>query len=286
MIAGHARAFPVRGLPIALLAAVLAAAVLLPGSLKYKLDFLGFGVCHQLSSHSLFIAGHQLPLCARCSGIYLGAFVTLLLLMVLRPLAAALPARRVLPLLAFMFATMVLDGLNSTMQALPGAIAFYETTNWLRLATGILAGVSLMFVLYPLFNQSFWRTSVLQRERTIEQPFELLGYLLPAGIVGAVLLSAAGDPRIGDWLYWPLALGSVGGLLALLLMTNVLVVSTIARRAGSVTTWSAALTPLLIALILALIELTVLANLRLALSSTLAAAAATPPDLPLIPGLK
>jgi uncharacterized membrane protein len=40
---------------------------LLPGSLKYTLDFLGFGVCHQLSSHSLFIAGHQLPLCARCS---------------------------------------------------------------------------------------------------------------------------------------------------------------------------------------------------------------------------
>jgi hypothetical protein len=98
------------------------------------------------------------------------------------------------------------------------------------------------------------------------------------------MLSAAGDPRVGDWLYWPLALGAVGGLLALLTMTNVLIVSTMSRRAGSVLTWQMALTPLLIALILALIELTALANLRIALTSVLATS--SPPDLPLQPGLR
>ena len=278
------RSLPITPVQAGLIALLLALLVFVPGSLKYKLDFLGFGVCHQLSSHSLFIAGHQLPLCARCSGIYLGALVTLIMLLILRPLAGGLPSRRIFPLLGFMFSTMVFDGINSTFDALPGATALYETTNWLRLITGVLAGVSLMFVLYPLFNQSFWRTRLLHRERTIDQPFELFGYLVPAAVVVGVMLSAAGDPRIGDWLYWPLALGSVGGLLALLTMTNVLIVSTMSRRAGSALTWQMALTPLLIALILALIELTVLANLRIALTSVLATS--SPPDLPLQPGLR
>src|SRR6478609_4249234 len=65
--------------PLGIVAAILLAAWLVPGTLKYKLDFLGFGVCHQIASHTLFLGGHQLPLCARCSGIYLGALTTLLL---------------------------------------------------------------------------------------------------------------------------------------------------------------------------------------------------------------
>ncbi|HMA35626.1 MAG TPA: DUF2085 domain-containing protein [Chloroflexia bacterium] len=279
------RPWPLTPAQIGLLAVLLGGLFFAPGSLKFKLDFLGFGVCHQLSSHSLFIAGHQLPLCARCSGIYLGALITLGMLLILRPLAGALPARRMLPLLGFMFATMVLDGINSTFQSVPGATALYETTNWLRLITGTLAGTALMFVLYPIFNQSFWRTRLLQRERSLEQPYELFGFLVPSAVVVGVLLSAAGDPTIGDWLYWPLALGSVAGLLAMLMMANVLIVSTLSRRAGTITSWQAALTPLLIALLLALIELTVLANLRIALTASLATAA-TPPDLPLVPGLK
>ncbi|MDQ2807484.1 MAG: DUF2085 domain-containing protein [Chloroflexota bacterium] len=259
------------------------AGLLLPGTFKYKLEFLGFGVCHQIASHSLFLAGHQMPLCARCSGIYLGALTALLLLTVLHPLAGALPAPRLMPMLAFMFATMVLDGINSTFQSIPGATALYETTNWLRLVTGVLAGIALMFVLYPIFNQSFWRKERVQRERSLEQPFELLAYFVVATVVVGVLLSADRDIHIGDWLYWPLTLASVGGLLALLTMTNVLVVSTLARRPGSVLTLAQALTPLLIALILALIELTVLAELRLALTASLAAGAA-PSELPLAPG--
>ncbi len=271
--------------PLILLALIALAGLLLPGTFKYKLEFLGFGVCHQIASHSLFLAGHQMPLCARCSGIYLGALTALLLLTVLHPLAGALPAPRLMPMLSFMFSTMVLDGINSTLQSLPGATALYETTNWLRLITGVLAGIALMFVLYPIFNQSFWRTSRLRRERSLEQPFELLGYFVAAAIVVGVLLSADRDITIGDWLYWPLTLASMAGLLALLTMTNVLIVSTLTRRAGSVLTVAGAFTPLLIALILALIELTMLAELRLALTTSLAAGAA-PSELPLAPGYK
>src|SRR5262245_40935798 len=66
---------------------LLGLAVLAPGSLQFKLDVLGFGVCHQLLSHSLIIGGHPLPVCARCTGIYLGALVTWVFLQVLHPRA-------------------------------------------------------------------------------------------------------------------------------------------------------------------------------------------------------
>jgi uncharacterized membrane protein len=286
MMSGRTLPAPRAGVEAGLIGGILGAALLLPGTLKYKLDFLGFGVCHQLSSHSFIIGGHQLCLCARCCGIYLGAGVSLLMMLLLRPFAAGLPSRRMLPVLIFMFGTMILDGINSTLQALPGATPIYQTTNPLRLITGALSGVALMFVLYPIFNQSFWRLGRLKRERVLEQPFELLGYLAPVAIVVAVILSAAGDPSVGEWLYWPLALGSMAGLLALLMMTNVLIVSTIARRAGTVLTWRGAVLPLLIALILALLELAALSNLRIGLTSVIATAANTPPDLPLVPGLK
>ena len=34
-----------------------------PGTLQTKLDILGFGICHQLLSHSFIIGGHPLPVC-------------------------------------------------------------------------------------------------------------------------------------------------------------------------------------------------------------------------------
>src|SRR5215216_4498053 len=60
------------------------------GDFKYKMDGLGFAVCHQIHTHSFAIVGHQLPLCARCTGMYLGALVTLLLLSRLRRKAVRL----------------------------------------------------------------------------------------------------------------------------------------------------------------------------------------------------
>src|SRR6476660_560765 len=60
-------------LQIGIVAAISLFAFLLPGDLRYKINALGFGVCHQIAGHSFFIDDHQLPLCARCSGIYLGA---------------------------------------------------------------------------------------------------------------------------------------------------------------------------------------------------------------------
>ena len=47
--------------------AVLAGLIFGPGTLQTKLDILGFGICHQLLSHSFIIGGHPLPVCARAA---------------------------------------------------------------------------------------------------------------------------------------------------------------------------------------------------------------------------
>src|SRR5450759_1456011 len=60
---------------------VIAAAVLVftgwfintPPGLLGKADAIGYAVCHRISERSFHIGSIQLPLCARCSGMYLGA---------------------------------------------------------------------------------------------------------------------------------------------------------------------------------------------------------------------
>jgi uncharacterized membrane protein len=53
--------------------AVLIAAPLLPGWAGAMVYGIGSFVCHQIPERSFHLAGFQLPVCARCLGIYLGA---------------------------------------------------------------------------------------------------------------------------------------------------------------------------------------------------------------------
>lgn len=259
---------------VLLVAAIVFYALATPGDLNYKLDALGFGVCHQIAGHSFTIGGHQLPLCARCSGIYLGALSAFLLLAVLRRRASRFPARHMIAIFGVFFGAMVLDGINSTFQAFGSGL--WDSNNLLRLLSGTLAGVSVAFMFYPVFNMSLWHPDVAQREKVIEQPFELVGYMVAAGLLVALVLDA------GDWLYYPLSFLSITGMLVLLTMTNTIFVLIITRREGHSLTFSAALTPILVGLLITLIELTLLAWGRASLAPYMAS---NNLGIPLVPGL-
>lgn len=45
---------------------------------------IGGLICHQRPERSFFLAGHQLPVCARCTGLYLSAAVGLVAWLVLK----------------------------------------------------------------------------------------------------------------------------------------------------------------------------------------------------------
>jgi uncharacterized membrane protein len=260
---------------VLLVAGIVFYSLAIPGDLDYKLDALGFGVCHQIPSHSFTIAGHQLPLCARCTGIYLSALSALVLLAILRRRASRFPARHIIAVFGVFFGAMVLDGINSTLQAFGSG--FWDSGNLLRIFTGTLAGVSVAFMFYPVFNMSLWHPDVAEREHVIEQPFELVGYMVAAGILVALVLDG------GDWLYYPLSFLSVIGMMALLTMANTIIVLIFTRREGVARTFSAALTPILVGVLITLIELTLLAWGRASLAPYLAN---NNLGLPLVPGLR
>lgn len=258
---------------VVLAATILFYAFAMPGDFRFKLDAMGFGVCHQISTHSFTIGGHQLPLCSRCSGMYLGAIGSLALLIPLRGRAMRLPPAHVLVILGVFFGAMVLDGINSTLQTLGSPI--WDSTNVLRLFTGSLAGVAVAFVFYPIFNMSLWDLRVIKRERVVESPLQLLGYMLLVGLLVVLVLSAE------DWLFYPIAVVSIAGMLSLLTMANSMILMTITRREGTFLSFSSALTPLLLGLLISLLELTLLALGRSSLAPYLQNAM----GMPLYPGL-
>jgi uncharacterized membrane protein len=52
---------------------LLVTAPLLPGGAGAILYGIGSLICHQIPERSFYLAGFQLPVCARCLGIYVGA---------------------------------------------------------------------------------------------------------------------------------------------------------------------------------------------------------------------
>jgi uncharacterized membrane protein len=260
-------------LQVCVLAAIVFYSLAVPGDLDYKLDALGFGVCHQIDTHSFFVGGHQLPLCARCSGIYLAALASLGLMLVIRRRAARLPAVSMITILAVFFGAMVVDGINSTLQTFGSN--FWDSTNLVRLLTGSLAGTAIAFFLYPVFNMSIWSREVRKRESVLESPLELAGYMLAVGLAVALVLDQ------GDWLFYPLSLLSIIGMLAMLTMANTMLVLIVSRREGKARIFSEALTPILVAILLSLIEITLLSWGR----ASLAPYMANNVGMPLVPGL-
>ena len=111
---------------------------------SYLIDFLypkalvfGNKVCHQLDERSFHIGIRKLPLCARCTGIYIGFVLSLISIWFY-----TLP----LPLSILFIIAMVLDGYIQL-------VTHYTSTNFRRLLTGLLFGWSLLSLVVGFVNQ-------------------------------------------------------------------------------------------------------------------------------------
>jgi uncharacterized membrane protein len=245
------------GLTIAILLFLLT-----PGSLLDKADHVGYAVCHQIPVRSYFFGGRQLPLCARCSGQYLGALCGLALLLILgRRRAALLPPRAILGVLLSFFAIWAFDGLNSYLTLFPGLPHLYEPSNLLRVTTGGLQGVALIALALPFFNITLWAEP--EARPTVGRWRELA--LLVALVVAIAALVSSQLPI----LLYPLALASAGGTLMMLVIVNSMLLAIILRREALARSWRGALPLLAAALGLAAIELLIVNLLRAWLTATL-----------------
>jgi uncharacterized membrane protein len=117
-----------------------------------------FGVlCHQLPERSLFIDGHKLGVCSRCTGLYGGFALTLLLYPLIRSLRNPdFPARKWLFLAALPLA--VDFGLTF--------LGLWENTRTSRLLTGILFGsVSVFYVMPGIIDLALRGRAISNREK-------------------------------------------------------------------------------------------------------------------------
>jgi uncharacterized membrane protein len=232
-----------------------------PAGLLGKADSIGYAICHRIDSRSFHIGNVQFPLCARCTGIYLGVVLGIGIMAALgRWRGGSLPPRRVMVVMVLFISVMGVDGVNSYMKLLPGLSSVYEPQNWLRLLTGILTGVAVSGLIYPVFNQTLWQH--WQDRPVVRGLGELFTIVLAALIVAGLVLT--NNPII----LYPLALISAGGVVLLMSMLNAIIFVLVTGTANRATRWRDLLMPLAVGLTISLSLILTVDVLRFAVTHT------------------
>lgn len=130
--------------------------ILTPAGLLGKADAVGYAVCHRIPERSFLIGDRQMPMCARCTGLFLGAMLGLLFQLAqgrkgkMPPIPAAI-------LFGIFALAWVLDGINSFTMLIPKLPSLYQTQNWTRLVTGTGMGLAISAILLPAFIQTMFK---------------------------------------------------------------------------------------------------------------------------------
>ncbi len=203
--------------------------------------WFGSAVCHQWPAHSYFIAGVELPLCARCTGMYLGALLTILYHTWRHPRAIGMPRPWVLVAMVLFFVMWGGDGVNSFSDYL-GFPSLYPPQNILRLTTGALMGVTLGSLIYVMFNSLVWQR--VSPEPILATSREFLGLL---GLIGLLILTIATQ---WDGLLYPVQIASLIAILTLNGGLMTAMAANLMRRAAN--NWREARPALTVGLLIAL----------------------------------
>lgn len=245
---GHFRRRAVRAAMLLLAALVVGLwLALTPSGLLGKADAVAYAVCHRIDARSFHIGERALPLCARCTGMHLGALVsTLFFLARGRGKAGMYPSRAMAVTLGLFALVWAFDGVNSYLTLFPGGPHLYEPNNLLRLATGLLLGVGLGTIVYATFNQSVWRA---WNPEPALRGFGDLGMLL--AIEAVVMLAVLTENPL---LLYPLAI--IGSLAVLAVLTSVYTVMILLflKRENQADSWGELVFPMLGGLTIAILQ--------------------------------
>ncbi len=186
-----------------------------PPGLFGKADAIGYAVCHRIEIRSFHIEHRQLPLCSRCSGMFLGAIVGLVYQSVIARRRTGTPPWYLLVSFGFLAVAFAIDGVNSYLHLFPGAPSLYEPHNYLRLVTGTGMGFVIAAALFPAFNQTLW--AVWDNRPAFSGWSSFMG-LLGLGILLDLLILTESTIVL-----YPLALVSSAGVVILLVMIYAMV---------------------------------------------------------------
>jgi uncharacterized membrane protein len=238
-----------------------------PPGLLGKADAIGYAICHRIDERSFQIGDRQLPLCARCTGEFYAAGISLVFLTLVSPRKSGMPGWKLGVPLLFFLAAFGIDGTNSFFylfkQTARGALDqipnLYIPNNTLRLLTGSGMGIALASVLYPAFNQSAWKNADPARALTWKKLGILIGIIL---LVDLLVLTEY------PFVLYPIAILSVLGVLALLIMVFSMVWILIMRQENEFSSLKQMWMPILAGTTLAFLMIGVIDLLRFQLTGT------------------
>ncbi len=138
--------------------------------LHFLIDQIGFSVCHQIPERTLSFSALIMPICSRCSGIYIGFVISTLVLFTMHRKRQSLiaPVYVVIIFIVFIFFAAI-DGILSYF-------GIYETNNLLRLLTGYMAGIALAAIVMPLFNYQYYIDPL--EEQILKNPGKLVLFMV------------------------------------------------------------------------------------------------------------
>jgi len=230
-----------------------------PDGLLGKMDAVGYAVCHRIDERSFHLGERAIPLCARCSGMQLGALLGLAYQSIWGRRGKFPPVKILIPLgiLALFF---VIDGVNSYLNFIPMLPQVYASQNWLRLLTGTGLGLGLAAVIFPIFNQTIWRD--WEDDYALGDWKQFLGLIGLASLLDLAILSE--NPLV----LYPLAILSGLAVLLVLGICYSLLVVMVLKKDNRFTTWRSAWAPLLAGFSIAITQTFVIDLVRFALTRT------------------
>lgn len=101
------------------------------------LEHMGSAVCHQMAERSFIWQGHQMPLCARCTGIYTGVLLAFGFYFFRKRMAGNKP---------FLTSQLVLSAMAILLLGADGFFSYmgiWHSNNLLRVVSGTVMGVAL-----------------------------------------------------------------------------------------------------------------------------------------------
>ena len=238
-----------------------------PPGLLGKADALGYAICHRIDERSFHIGDRQLPLCARCTGEFYAAGISLFFFALTSKKKSDMPGWKLGAPLIIFFLAFGIDGSNSYLYLLKqtshGALDnipnLYIPNNTLRLFTGSGMGIALASILFPAFNQSAWKASDPGPALNWKKLGILTGLIL---VVNLLILTG------NEFILYPIAILSVLGVLALLIIVFSMAWVLIMREENAFDSLKQMWIPFLAGTTLAFLMITAIDLLRFKLTGT------------------
>ena len=213
------------------------------------LSFLGGGLCHQRLERTFSIGNLNMPVCSRCTGIYLGIILSILTLTLIeRKIKGEFPSLKVVLISVGVFLMMGVDVVLST-------VGLIESNNIIRLITGFMTGWFMVLLLFPLANNAMFKSFV--RKNYLDNWKKFLIWLA-AGAAGAALFIFTYKYAI---IFWA-TLAVLGLITFVTLVLFILFFSLNRRLLGSIDSWKKYLIAIVVGMLSSTALLTLFSYLR------------------------